>query len=136
MGADGEREPFAGGEGRDQLVELGSGSLIEGFEQGLVGASAGERRTLEVTFPADYPHAELAGRAAAFEVTVKEVKRKELPAVDDDFAVDTGFDTLEELREDIRRRLREVEESASRPNSARPRSTRPWSARRCRCPPR
>jgi trigger factor len=111
VGAAGEREPFAGGEGRDQLVELGSGSLIEGFEQGLEGASAGERRTLELTFPADYPRAELAGRASTFEVTVKEVKRKELPAVDDDLAVDTGFDTLEELREDIRRRLREAEES-------------------------
>ncbi len=105
-----EREPFAGGEGRDQLVELGSGNLIAGFEQALEGASAGESRTLELTFPADYARAELAGREASFEVTVKEVKRKELPAVDDDLAIDTGFDTVGELREDIRRRLREAEE--------------------------
>ncbi len=111
VGESGEREPFAGGEGRDQLVELGSGNLIEGFEEALVGASAGVSRTLALTFPADYPRSELAGREASFETTVKEVKRKELPAVDDDLAIDTGFDTVEELREDIRRRLREAEES-------------------------
>jgi trigger factor len=103
-------EPFAGGEGRDQLVELGSGNLIEGFEQALEGAGAGESRTVALTFPADYAREELAGRAASFEVTVKEVKRKELPEVDDDLAIDTGFDTVSELREDIRRRLREAEE--------------------------
>jgi trigger factor len=110
VGEDGARAPFAGGEGRDQLVELGSGNLIEGFEQALEGASAGESRTLQLTFPADYARAELAGREASFEVTVKEVKRKELPAVDEDLAIDTGFDTLRELREDIGRRLREAEE--------------------------
>jgi trigger factor len=102
--------PFEGGEGRDQLVELGSGNLIEGFEEALEGAAAGEGRTLELTFPADYGRAELAGRRASFEVAVKEVKRKELPDVDDDLAIDTGFDTVEELREDIRRRLLEAEE--------------------------
>jgi trigger factor len=106
----GQREPFPGGEGRDQLVQLGSGNLIEGFEDGLVGASAGERRTLELSFPGDYPNPELAGRAASFEVTLKEVKLRELPEVDDDLAIDTGFDTIEELREDIRRRLLEAEE--------------------------
>jgi trigger factor len=110
VGDAGEPAPFAGGEGRDQLVELGSGSLIEGFEDGLVEASAGERRTLALTFPADYPRAELAGRAASFEVTVKEVKRKQLPEVDDDLAIDTGFDTVQELREDIRRRLLESQQ--------------------------
>jgi trigger factor len=110
IGEDGSHEPFEGGEGRDQLIELGSGNLIEGFEQALVGASAGEPRTLELTFPADYARTELAGRAASFEVTVKEVKRKELPEVDDDLAIDTGFDDVAELREDIRRRLLEVEE--------------------------
>jgi trigger factor len=109
-GEDGARAPFAGGEGRDQLIELGSGRLIEGFEQALVGAGAGEARTLDLTFPADYPRAELAGRAANFEVTVKEVKRKELPDADDDLAIDTGFDDLEELRADIRGRLLAVEE--------------------------
>jgi trigger factor len=110
----GEREPFAGGEGRDQLVELGSGNLIEGFEEALVGASAGEEpRTIELSFPADYGRSELSGRPAVFTVTVKEVKRKELPEVDEDLAVDTGFDTVAELREDIRRRLLEVESQRS-----------------------
>jgi trigger factor len=103
-------EPFAGGEGRDQLIELGSGNLIPGFEEGLLGASAGETRTVKLTFPADYGNAELAGRDTAFEITVKEVKLKELPAVDDDFAIDAGFDDLDELRADIRSRLIEAEE--------------------------
>ncbi|MFI5038007.1 MAG: trigger factor, partial [Solirubrobacterales bacterium] len=104
------RERLPGGEGRDQLVELGGGNLIPGFEQGLLGASAGETRAVELTFPGDYGDEELAGRAASFEVTVKEVKFKQLPAVDEDFAIDAGFDSVQELREDIARRLTEVEE--------------------------
>jgi len=103
-------EQFGGGEGRDQLIELGSGNLIPGFEEGLLGASAGETRTVKLTFPADYGNTELAGRDTAFEITVKEVKLKELPAVDDDFAIDAGFDDLDELRADIRSRLIEAEE--------------------------
>jgi trigger factor len=103
--------PFPGGEGRDQLIELGAGNLIPGFEEGLLGASASETRTVELSFPADYGNADLAGRDASFEVTVKEVKLKELPALDDDFAIDAGFDSVEELREDIRRRLIEVDEA-------------------------
>ena len=103
-------EPFAGGEGRDQLVELGGGNLIPGFEEALIGAGAGETRTIELTFPAEYGNTELAGRDASFEVTVKEVKLKQLPEVDEDFAIDAGFDDIEELRGDIRARLLEVEE--------------------------
>jgi len=106
----GSRRPLPGGEGRDQLVELGGGNLIPGFEEGLLGASAGETRAVELSFPADYGNEELAGRQASFEVTVKEVKLKQLPAVDDDLAIDAGFDSVQELREDIRRRLIEVEE--------------------------
>jgi trigger factor len=103
--------PFEGGEGRDQLVELGAGRLIPGFEDQLAGARAGEERTVRVTFPADYGAEQLAGREAEFAVTVKEVRAKELPELDDDFAVDAaGFDSLEELREDVRSRLREAEE--------------------------
>ncbi|MGA7704479.1 MAG: trigger factor [Solirubrobacteraceae bacterium] len=102
-------EHFQGGEGRDQLVELGSGNLIPGFEEGLAGASAGETRTIDLSFPADYPNQDLAGQDASFEVTVKEVKHKQLPAVDEDFAVDMGFDSVDELREDIRGRLGEAE---------------------------
>jgi trigger factor len=104
-------EEFSGGAGRDQLVELGAGNLVPGFEEGLVGASAGETRTVELSFPPDYSNQDLAGRPASFQVTVKEVKHKELPAVNEDLAVDVGFDSLQELREDILRRLGEAEES-------------------------
>lgn len=104
---DGER--FGGGEGRDQLVELGSGNLIPGFEEGLEGAGAGETRTIELSFPTDYGSQELAGKDATFEVTVKEVKHKQLPEVNEDFAVDMGFDSVEELTEDIRTRLGEAD---------------------------
>ena len=102
-------EPFKGGEGRDQLVELGAGNLIPGFEEGLEGAGAGETRTIQVSFPADYQSQELAGADASFEVTVKEVKHKHLPEVDEDFAVDMGFDSVQELTEDIRARLGEAD---------------------------
>jgi trigger factor len=102
-------EPFKGGEGRDQLVELGSGNLIPGFEEGLQGAEAGETRTIELTFPDDYSAEELAGNDASFQITVKEVKHKQLPDVDEDFAVDMGFDSVAELTEDIRARLGEAD---------------------------
>ncbi len=102
-------EPFGGGEGRDQMVEVGSGRLVPGFEEQLEGAAAGDERTVTVTFPEDYPAAELAGQEAQFAVTVKEVKAKELPELDDDLAAEGGFDTLDELREDIRNRLAEVD---------------------------
>ncbi|HEX4484153.1 MAG TPA: trigger factor, partial [Solirubrobacteraceae bacterium] len=102
--------PFEGGEGRDQLVELGGGNLIPGFEEALVGASAGEQREVELTFPADYPAEQLAGREASFAVTVKEVKLKQLPEIDEDFAIDAGFDSVQELREDVRGRLLEADE--------------------------
>jgi trigger factor len=102
-------EAFAGGEGRDQLLELGSGRLIPGFEEQLLGVSAGEERTVEVTFPEDYAE-QLAGKAATFEVTVSEVKAKRLPELDDDFATEAaGLDTLAELREDIANRILEYE---------------------------
>jgi len=103
--------PFAGGEGRDQMVELGSGRLVPGFEEQLEGASAGEERTVKVTFPEDYQAAELAGKEAEFAVTVKEVKAKDLPELDDEFAEEAGFDTLDELRDDIRSRISEAESS-------------------------
>jgi trigger factor len=102
-------EAFAGGEGRDQMVELGSGRLVPGFEEQLEGAAAGDERTVTVNFPEDYPAAELAGQEAQFAVTVKEVKAKELPELDDDLAAEAGFDTLDELREDIRTRISEAD---------------------------
>lgn len=106
-------EPFAGGEGRDQLLELGSGRLIPGFEEQLLGAQAGEDRVVRVTFPEDYSAEQLAGQEATFEVHVSDVRARRLPELDDDFATEAaGFDTLEELRDDIATRLREVEEHA------------------------
>jgi trigger factor len=107
-----ERDYFAGGEGRDQVLELGSGTFIPGFEEQLVGLKAGDEKVVEVTFPEEYssaPH--LAGKPAQFEVTVNEVKTKQLPELDDDFATEAGgFDTIAELREDLATRMREADE--------------------------
>ena len=103
--------PFAGGEGRDQMIELGSGRLVPGFEEQLEGAVGGEERTITVTFPDDYGAPDLAGKDAQFAVTVREVKAKQLPKLDDELAAEAGFDTLDELREDIRSRLAEAEAS-------------------------
>jgi trigger factor len=106
-------EPFEGGEGHDQLIELGGGRLIPGFEEQLIGASAGEERTIDVAFPDDYGADHLAGRPAQFAISVKEVRARVLPELDDELASDAaGFDTLEELREDVRRRIAEQEERA------------------------
>lgn len=104
-------EPFEGGSARDQLIELGSGALIPGFEEQLEGISAGEERTITVTFPEQYAE-ELAGREATFDVTAHEVKAKNLPALDDDFASEASeFDTLAELRDDVAAKLRQAEEN-------------------------
>ncbi len=105
-------EPFAGGEGRDQLIELGSGRLIPGFEEQLVGTVAGDEREVKVTFPEDYP-GDMGGKDATFDVTVREVKAKRLPELDDDFVSEASeFDTVAELREDIATRLREADSTA------------------------
>jgi trigger factor len=102
-------EEFEGGSGRDQLLELGSGRLVPGFEEQLVGASAGEERTVKITFPEDYP-GELGGKEAEFAVTVTEVKAKRLPELDDEFAAEAaGFDTLAELRADIAERVQKAD---------------------------
>jgi trigger factor len=100
---------FEGGKASDYLLELGGGQLIEGFEQQLAGVGAGETRKVEVTFPDDYQAEQLAGEDAVFTVEVKEVREKVLPDLDDDFASEASeFDTLEELRADIGRRLSEA----------------------------
>jgi len=99
-------EPFEGGEAHDYLLELGSERLIEGFEEQLAGAGAGEDREVRLSFPADYRAEQLAGKEATFAVSVKEVREKVLPEADDDFASEASeFDTLEELRGDIRAKL-------------------------------
>ncbi len=100
---------FEGGKASDYLLELGSNQLIEGFEQQLLGASAGDKRKVEVSFPADYHAENLAGRDAVFAVELKEVREKVLPDLDDDFASEASeFDTLEELRTDIAKRVAEA----------------------------
>lgn len=100
---------FEGGKASDYLLELGGGQLIEGFEGQLAGAKAGEERRVAVTFPEDYHAEHLAGEDAVFTVAVKEVREKVLPDLDDEFASEASeFDTLEELREDIRTRLGEA----------------------------
>jgi trigger factor len=104
-----EGKAFEGGIARDELLELGSGRLIEGFEAQLEGASGGEERELQIKFPEDYRAEDLAGKDAVFAVTVKEVREKERPELDDEFAANAGgFDTLDELREDIRNKLSEA----------------------------
>jgi trigger factor len=106
-------EEFEGGAGRDQMIELGSGRLIPGFEEQLVGHKAGDEVAVEVTFPEEYGASHLAGQDAQFAVTVKEIKEKVLPELDDDFAVDqAGFDNLQELRDDIAAKLKEADERA------------------------
>jgi len=100
---------FEGGKAADHLLELGSGQLIEGFEEQLTGASADEQREVEVTFPEDYQAEQLAGQDAVFKVEVKEVREKVLPELDDNFASEASeFDTLAELRADIAKRVGEA----------------------------
>jgi trigger factor len=90
---------FEGGSGEDMEIELGSGRLIPGFEDGLAGVHAGDKRVVELTFPADYPVESLAGKAAVFAVEVKAVKVARLPAIDDTLATNLGLDSLEKLKE-------------------------------------
>ena len=97
---------FEGGTATDYLLELGGNQLIEGFEEQLIGAGAGDTRKVEVKFPDDYRAEHLAGQDVVFTVEVKEVREKVLPDLDDDFASEASeFDTLEELRADIRERV-------------------------------
>ncbi|HXR30726.1 MAG TPA: trigger factor [Solirubrobacterales bacterium] len=104
-----EGKAFEGGKASDYLLELGSGQLIEGFEEQLLGASGGEQRQVEVSFPEDYQAEQLAGQDAVFAVAVKEVREKVLPELDDDFASEASeFETLEELRADIGKRVGEA----------------------------
>lgn len=97
--------PFPGGSASDYALELGSGSFIPGFEDQIVGAQAGEQRTIDVTFPADYGNADMAGRAAQFAVTVKAVRGVAPQPVDDSLAAAVGMDSLDELRKAVRERM-------------------------------
>ncbi|MCK8827862.1 trigger factor [Natroniella acetigena] len=108
-------EPFEGGSGEDYNLEIGSGQFIPGFEEQLIGAKVGEETKVEVTFPEEYQAAELAGQDVVFKVTVKEIKEKEVPELDDEFAKDLEFDSLDDLKESISQQLTdEAEEKAKR----------------------
>jgi trigger factor len=89
---------FDGGTGEDMEIELGSGRLIPGFEDGLDGVKAGDKKVLNVTFPADYPSENLAGKAAEFAVTVKAVKQPKTPVIDDTLATNLGLESLDQLK--------------------------------------
>lgn len=97
---------FEGGEGKDYSLEIGSGTFIDNFEDQLVGAKAGDKVEVNVTFPENYGKEELNNKKAKFEVLVKEIKVKELPEIDDEFATETSeFETLADLKADITKKL-------------------------------
>ncbi|MBE7003617.1 MAG: trigger factor [Ruminococcaceae bacterium] len=105
-------EPFDGGKGENHELELGSGSFVPGFEDQVIGMKAGEEKDIDITFPEDY-HKDLAGKAVVFKVKCSEVKVKELPELDDEFAKDVSeFDTLDELKADIRKQIEADREKA------------------------
>ncbi len=104
-------EAFAGGKGENYPLTIGSGAFIPGFEEQLVGAEIDKEVEVKVTFPEDYHAENLKGKDAVFKCTVKEIKEKELPEIDDEFASDVSeFDTLAEYKEDIRKNLAEKKE--------------------------
>ena len=99
--------PFEGGKGENHNLELGAGQFVPGFEEQVVGMKAGEEKDLDITFPEQYTP-ELAGKAVVFKVKVHEVKEKEIPALDDEFAKDVSeFDTLDELKADLEKKIAE-----------------------------
>lgn len=105
---------FDGGKGEGYTLVLGSGQFIPGFEEQIVGKNIGEEFDVNVTFPEEYGAKELAGKAAVFKVKLHEIKVRELPAIDDDFAKEVSeFDTLAELREDLKKKALERKEKAA-----------------------
>lgn len=105
---------FEGGKAEDYPLTIGSHSFIDTFEEQLIGKNIGEECEVNVTFPTEYHAAELAGKPAMFKVTVKEIKVKELPALDDEFAAEVSeFETLEEYKKDIEKKLAERKEKAA-----------------------
>ena len=104
---------FEGGKGENYSLELGSSSFVPGFEEQLVGLKAGDEKDLDITFPEEYTP-ELAGKAVVFKVKVHEVKGKEVPELDDEFAKDVSeFDTLKELKADLKKKITEEREKAA-----------------------
>ena len=108
-----EGVPFEGGKGENHSLELGSGSFVPGFEDQVIGMKAGEEKDIDITFPEQYTP-ELAGKAVVFKVKVNEVKEKEIPVLDDEFAKDVSeFDTLDELKADLEKKIAEELEKAA-----------------------
>ena len=100
-------KPFEGGNGENHNLELGSGSFVPGFEDQVIGMKAGEEKDINITFPENY-HEDLAGKAVVFKVKVHEVKEKEVPEMDDEFAKDVSeFDTLKDLKADLKKKITE-----------------------------
>ncbi len=105
---------FEGGKGENYSLTIGSGTFIPGFEEQLIGAEIDKEITVNVTFPEDYHAEELKGRNAEFKCTIKEIKEKELPELDDEFASDVSeFDTMEEYREDLKKQLTKQKEETA-----------------------
>ncbi len=103
--------PLEGGEAEDYMLEVGGGELLPDFEKNLVGMKAGERKQFGVMFPMDYAEESLRGQSVLFRVHLKEIKERELPPLDDEFAKEASeFDTLDEFRSSVREQLEEVEE--------------------------
>ncbi|RCW41841.1 MULTISPECIES: trigger factor [unclassified Halanaerobium] len=107
-------EKFPGGSAEEYTLEIGSGSFIPGFEEQLVGLKVGEERNIEVTFPEGYQAEDLAGKEAVFEVKLKEIKIKETPELDDEFALEASkFETLDEWKNNLRSEMQEQKETAA-----------------------
>ncbi len=108
-------EPFEGGEAEDHSLELGSHSFVPGFEEQLVGLKQGDEKEIKVTFPEDYSNEDLAGKEATFQVSLKQVKEKQLPELNDDFVKEVSeFDTFEEMKADLKEKLLKNAEEQSK----------------------
>ena len=104
---------FEGGEAKDYALEIGSGSFIDNFEDQLVGMATGEKKEIKVNFPENYGKEDLNGKEASFEVTVNQIKVKEMPALDDEFAKEVSeFETLDELKADITKKIEETKKAS------------------------
>ncbi|MCT7970336.1 trigger factor [Laspinema sp. D1] len=113
----GEPQPLPGGEAENFQIELSEGRFIKGFVEGIIGLKVGETKELNVPFPEDYPNEELAGKEAIFTITVKELKEKELPELDDDFAQAVSeYQTLAELRESLEKQYQEKADRETKAN--------------------
>lgn len=104
-------KPFKGGEAKDYVIEYGAGEMLPDFEKGIAGAKAGETRKIAFDYPQDYFNKELAGKKAKFDVTVREIRKKNVPGLDDDFAKDLGqYKNFQEVKDDVEKRITAAKE--------------------------